>query len=255
MSDSSEEPRESNLDRSLPDLLRCTRRAGVRWATPLFVCALLVVGAGCDDPLAAFEQAKSAFEAGQRQAAAKNGPAGRASDKSEFADDENAKARAGGISLGPDHAKRLYYQFIDGKGRVRFVERMLDVPAQWRGRVGFVEMDTAPPLSPAMAESTRDRRYAAVADQYRKAPPRGRAMPAQIVLYSADWCGWCQKAKLHLDRQGVNYQVRDIDQPQNLQELVSKTGQKGIPVLDVGGKVVTGFSPERYDQLIRDART
>ena len=247
--------RESRPDRGSPGLLRVratTSRLRLRWAAPLLAFALLFVGAGCDDPLAAFEQAKSAFEAGQRQAAGHKSSAGSAPD-SDFKDDEVAKARAGGVSLGPDHAKRLYYQFIDARGRVQFVERMIDVPAQWRDRVGFVEMDTPPPLSPAMAESTRDRRYAAVADKYRQ--PVSRGMPAQIILYSADWCGWCKKAKSHLDRQGINYQIRDIDVPRNLQELVSKTGQKGIPVLDVGGKVVTGFSPERYDQLIREART
>ena len=132
------------------------------------------------------------------------------------------------------------------------MERLEDVPARWRSRVGFVEMDSPPPLSPAMAEETRDRRYAAVADKYRKLTPA--KMPSRIVLYSADWCGWCQKAKQHLDRKGINYEVRDIDRPENLAELVAKTGQKGIPVLDVGGRVVKGFSPGRYDELIA-ART
>ncbi len=228
-------------------------RARGRVIAPLLAFVLVLAATACDDPLAALAQARSAFEEGKRQATASSGRPARSAPKTDYSDDEVAKARAGGISLGPDHAKRLYYQFIDAKGRVRFVERMTDVPARWRDRVGFVEMDTPPPLSPAMAESTRDRRYAAVADNYRRAP--SRAMPVQIILYSADWCGWCKKAKIHLDRQGVNYQIRDIDQPQNLQELVSKTGQKGIPVLDVGGKVVTGFSPERYDQLIREAKT
>ena len=74
--------------------------------------------------------------------------------------------------------------------------------------------------------------------------------PATIILYSADWCGWCKKAKKHLDRKGINYEIRDIDRPHYLDELVAKTGQKGIPVLDVGGRVVTGFSPDEYDQLI-----
>jgi glutaredoxin len=231
---------------SLPAI--STRRVA---RAPALLAGLVVLlgGVACDDPLAALEQAREAFEEGKRQAVARSS----GSESQEFSDDEVAKARAGGLSLGPEHAKRLYYQFIDGKGRVRFVERMVDVPSAWRDRVGFVEMDTPPPLSPAMAESTRDQRYAASGRPVRKLA--SRAMPAKIILYSADWCGWCKKAKIHLDGQGINYEVRDIDRPQNLQELVSKTGQKGIPVLDVGGKVVTGFSPARYDELIREART
>ena len=206
---------------------------------------------GCGDPVAtlqkAVDQGKKAVAAGAPSAKG----AGEA-----FSDDEAARQAAGGVSLGPDHAKRLYYQFVDARGHVAFVERLEDVPAQWRDRVGFVEMDSAPPLSPAMAEQTRDRRYAANSDKPRQAGARpGVHAPARIVLYSATWCGWCRKAKAHLDAEGIDYEIRDIDNPANLEELVAKTGQKGIPVLDVGGKVVTGFSPDQYDRLIREART
>ena len=115
--------------------------------------SLLLGGVACEDPLASFEEATKAFAEGQKLAAGESGGSPITADDSSvnWADDEAAKAKAGGLSLGPD-AKRLYYQFIDGKGRVRFVERLSDVPEKWRQRVGFVEMDSAPPLSPAMAE-------------------------------------------------------------------------------------------------------
>jgi len=32
------------------------------------------------------------------------------------------------VSLGPDEGTRVYYQFIDDRGRVRFVEKLADVP-------------------------------------------------------------------------------------------------------------------------------
>jgi len=194
----------------------------------------------CDDPLAHLDRAKQALA----NAVAKgDGAPG---------DDEAGRSRSQAVSLGAGHAKRLYYQFVDGRGQVRFVERMEDVPAKWRERVGFVEMDSPPPLSPTMAENTRDRRFQEIADKYRNVMPQKAPLP--IVLYSAEWCGWCRKARSHLDGRGVDYELRDIDRPQNLQELVAKTGQKGIPVLDVGGRVVTGFSPTQYDELIRNAR-
>jgi glutaredoxin len=212
----------------------------------------LSFGLGCDDPLAnlqkAIDQGKKAAIAEVR---AETGKAA-AGTVGNFSDDEAAKKAANGISLGPDHAKRVYYQFIDVKGRVAFVERLTDVPPQWRDKVGFVEMDSAPPLSPAMAERTRDRRYAASSGARGAGVQRVAArMPDKIILYSADWCGWCRKAKRHLDGLGINYEIRDIDIPQNMNDLVAKTGQRGIPVLDVGGRVVTGFSPGKYDELIR----
>jgi glutaredoxin len=207
---------------------------------------VLGLGAGCDDPVGAITQA---IEEGKKAAVAQ---ARAEADGGDYADDEAAKKAAGGISLGPGQATRLYYQFIDSRGRVAFVERLEDVPKSWRDKVGFVEMESPPPLSPAMAEQTRDRRYAAAGGGLRGA---GQAMaagtPDAVILYSADWCGWCKKAKRHLDGMGINYEIRDIDIPENLNDLVAKTGQKGIPVLEVGGRIVTGFAPDQYDQLIR----
>ena len=212
--------------------------------------AALVFGLGCDDPLANLEkviqEGKKAAVA-EARAEVKKAAAGGVED---FSDDEAAKKAANGVSLGD--AKRLYYQFIDARGRVAFVERLTDVPSEWRAKVGFVEMDSPPPLSPAMAEQTRDRRYAASSGPRRAGEQRVAArVPSRIILYSADWCGWCKKAKRHLDGMGVNYEIRDIDIADNLNDLVAKTGQRGIPVLDVGGRMVTGFSPDRYDELIR----
>ena len=219
---------------------RHVRKSPFVWLLATAGVLVLAVGLGCDDPLA---QIASAGKAVAQSGTSAGGAA-------EWSDDKAGKAKSGGHSLGPGHAKRLYYQFIDAKGRVAFVERLTEVPAKWRPRVGFVEMDTPPPLSPAMAQRTRDQRYAKVADRYRQKTPIARPAPATIILYSADWCGWCKKAKKHLDRKGINYEIRDIDRPHYLEELVAKTGQKGIPVLDVGGRVVTGFSPDEYDQLI-----
>lgn len=203
------------------------------------LCVALAGGLACDDPLSHLDRAKAALEAGRNLIAGGGDSTG---------DDEAGKAGSAGTSLGPNHAKRLYYQYVDSGGRVQFVERMSDVPEAWRARVGFVEMESPPPMSPEMAQNTRDQRFQKVAKQYRDVMPE---KSAQIVLYSAEWCGWCKKARRHLDSRGIAYELRDIDRPEYLAELVEKTGQKGIPVLDVGGRVVTGFSAEQYDALIK----
>ena len=72
--------------------------------------------------------------------------------------------------------------------------------------------------------------------------------PPNVIFYSADWCPWCRKAKVHMDRAGIHYELRDIDTPAALDELVQKTGQRGVPVFDVGGRILTGYDPERLEQ-------
>lgn len=139
-------------------------------------------------------------------------------------------------------AMRLYYQFVDARRQVRFVERLEDVPEVLRGSVGFVKMATPPPLTPG--EAARARR-----DTLAASPATAASASSGVVLYSAEWCGACRKAKRHLARRGVAYEERDIDQPANAEALVKKTGSRAIPVLDVGGRVITGFSASTYDEL------
>jgi glutaredoxin len=151
-----------------------------------------------------------------------------------------------GISLGPDSATRIYYQFVDDRGQVRFVDRLGDIPAAWQDRVGFVELESPPPLSPMDAQRTRANRAAGM--QVASASRSGGS--GTVVFYTAEWCPWCQKAKIHMDREGISYESRDIDNPAILAELIEKTGQQGVPVFDVGGRILTGFDPNRLEQLV-----
>ena len=155
-----------------------------------------------------------------------------------------AERPEGWQSLEGDAAtQRLYYQFVDASRRVRFVERLDDVPEAQRATVGFVRMSVPPPLSPG--DAARARRAQAAGGTVAAATGATR-----IVLYSAEWCGACRKAKRHLDRRGIAYEVRDVDQRQHAEELLGKTGARAIPVLDVDGRMLTGFSAESYDQIL-----
>jgi glutaredoxin len=148
------------------------------------------------------------------------------------------------MSLGPGAAKRIYYQFIDDQGSVRFVERLDQVPPDWRDRVGYVEMDGLPPGSLGGASTTGSTR--AVAGS------RG-ARSTAVLLYYADWCGYCRKTRSELDRRGVTFELRNIDKPAILAEMFEKTGRRGIPVVDVGGKILIGYDPQGLDRLLAPA--
>ena len=167
------------------------------------------------------------------------------------ADDPPIRAERpeGWESLESGSAVRLYYQFVDARGNVRFVERLEDVPESWRANVGFVKMDGPPPLSPAQAAESRRQRLAKSGGVTIAKASAG----SNIILYSAEWCGACRKAKRYLGRQGVDFELRDIDNPAAARELQAKTGRRAIPVLEVGGRIVTGFSAKAYDALLDKA--
>ena len=168
-----------------------------------------------------------------------------------------AEAPAGWESIeAAQAARRLYYQFIDERGQVRFVERIEEVPEAQRENVGFVKLDVAPPLSPADALAARNsqlaRRGGVRVVSAGGAAAAGAALSGQprIIVYYADWCGACRKAKRYLSEKGVRFEIRNVDNPAVAAELRSKTGARSIPVIDVDGRILTGFSPQALDQLI-----
>ena len=151
-------------------------------------------------------------------------------------------------SLDEGEVTRVYYQFTDDANRVRFVTSLDLVPEEWRDRMGHVEMSVPPPMSP------QDMKRAIAAKQVRVAERRQkRQRGPEIVIYSADWCPACRTAKRYMDKQGIAYEERNVDQPEYKKQLVEISGGRSIPVIDVDGAIMKGFNAERLDQLIAEA--
>ena len=73
-----------------------------------------------------------------------------------------------------------------------------------------------------------------------------------VTIYSATWCGFCHTAKRYLDQLGVKYEDRDVERdPANAQAAIQKSGQMGIPVLDINGTVIVGFDKPRIDEALK----
>jgi glutaredoxin len=160
-------------------------------------------------------------------------------------------------SVDASEVRRVYYQFVDTSGAVRFVPTLDAVPPEWRKRVGFVEMTAPPPQTPADAQRIRQARANRAARVSATAPGASdeneQGSGAQVVLYSADWCGVCRRAKQYMDEHGIRYDERNIDEPRWRDEMTAKAGPGGIPVFDVGGQILRGFSPERLEQMLKSA--
>ena len=72
-----------------------------------------------------------------------------------------------------------------------------------------------------------------------------------VTLYSAPWCGFCVAVKRYLDEKGVKYTEKDVDQDRSYaEEAVQKSGQMGIPVLDIDGQIVVGYDRPTIDRLL-----
>ena len=58
-------------------------------------------------------------------------------------------------------------------------------------------------------------------------------LPDQITMYSTPWCGYCHRLKSQLDREGIRFQVVDIEQDPSAAELVMAVngGNQTVPTL------------------------
>lgn len=66
---------------------------------------------------------------------------------------------------------------------------------------------------------------------------------ASVIIYSADWCPFCVRAKRLLDGKGVTYKEINVDQnPGAREEITVKTGHKTVPVIFIGEEFIGGFS-------------
>ena len=74
----------------------------------------------------------------------------------------------------------------------------------------------------------------------------------KITIYGAEWCGPCHMTKHYLDDKGIKYTYVDVDSdPAGGLEAINKSGQRAIPVIDVGGTVIIGFDRPRIDTALK----
>lgn len=77
----------------------------------------------------------------------------------------------------------------------------------------------------------------------------------KIIIYSTVWCAFCKTEKQYLDKKGIAYTVKDIEEDKAAyEELMSKNGgsYQGVPVTDVAGTLVLGFDRLKIDSLIKE---
>lgn len=73
----------------------------------------------------------------------------------------------------------------------------------------------------------------------------------KIIIYSTPTCPYCVYAKNFFKEKGVSFEDVDvsIDRTRAM-EMVEKSGQMGVPVIDIGGKIIVGFQPAVFEELI-----
>ena len=72
-----------------------------------------------------------------------------------------------------------------------------------------------------------------------------------VTVYSTPSCPWCTRVKDYLNYKEVKFKEFNVAQDRNAaMEMISKSGQRGVPVIDIDGNIVIGFNQTEIDRLL-----
>jgi glutaredoxin 3 len=72
-----------------------------------------------------------------------------------------------------------------------------------------------------------------------------------VKVYSTPTCPWCTVAKKYLDSNNIEYEDLDVSiNREAALEMVQKSGQRGVPVIEIDGNIIVGFNQQAIDKLI-----
>ncbi len=70
-------------------------------------------------------------------------------------------------------------------------------------------------------------------------------MTKSVKVYSTPACPYCTMLKNFLKEKNIPFESLDVGTDRNaLLEMKNKSGQLGVPVTDIDGKIIIGFDKE-----------
>jgi glutaredoxin len=92
-------------------------------------------------------------------------------------------------------------------------------------------------------------------------PKKAMASGITAIVYGASWCKPCHDTQRYLKQRGVTVIDKDIEENEvaaaEMRQKLARAGRSGssIPVIDLMGQIMVGFSPMAIDQAIEAARS
>ena len=74
---------------------------------------------------------------------------------------------------------------------------------------------------------------------------------AKIIIYSTPTCPYCEMAKDYFKQNNVQYENYDVSENEEAaKEMVTKSHQMGVPVIDIDGTIIIGFDKPAIDKAL-----
>ena len=72
-----------------------------------------------------------------------------------------------------------------------------------------------------------------------------------VIVYSTPQCPYCKKVKEYFEEKDVEYEdINVAENQEKQQEMIEKSDQMGVPVIDIDGEVIIGYDKTKIDEAL-----
>lgn len=72
-----------------------------------------------------------------------------------------------------------------------------------------------------------------------------------VRIYTTNHCPYCKMAKEYFKSNNVKYTEINVEEDEKAaEEMIEKSGQMGVPVIDIDGKIIIGFDKPAIDKAL-----
>lgn len=73
----------------------------------------------------------------------------------------------------------------------------------------------------------------------------------KILIYTTTFCPWCIAAKNFFKKHNIPFQEINVEKDEKAaEEMIRKSGQTGVPVIEIDGKIIIGFDEKKIKETL-----
>jgi len=84
----------------------------------------------------------------------------------------------------------------------------------------------------------------------KKLPKKSKGIN-HIIIYSTPTCPYCMMAKEYFNRKKIKYREINIASDKKAAQEMIKSGQMGVPVIDINGKIIVGYDRHGIEKALK----
>ncbi len=76
----------------------------------------------------------------------------------------------------------------------------------------------------------------------------------KVKIYTTPTCPFCEMAKQYFKSKNIEYEEIDVSSDINgAREMIEKTGQMGVPVIEIDDNIIIGFNKPAIERVIKNS--